>query len=303
MSLVRILDAAVRRPAPNAVDVGIGPLDLDTSPRTVGPWALVVRHRAEGLPPRALPVDADVRPHPHIGLAAVSCMLEGALTHRDSLGNCCELLGGDLGVTVAGRGVVHSERSERLRVLGGTLDLFQLLLALPDGAEDGEPSFFRVAGDETPTTCAQGATTRWLFAQPPAVTAGLPLTTPVLLAEVRLDAGAGWRVPEVPERAFFVLEGEVAIGDERARAGQVAVLEPGETTLRAIVPSRLLAYGGTSPGPRYFWWNYIHSSLDAIEAAKAAWRAGQVELPPGDTESFTAAPADDGRPLRLLNAR
>lgn len=289
-------------PGDNAL---VAPLDFATAPRSVGPFCMIAHHRSPAVPPGVMPVDADVRPHPHIGLTAVSYILEGAITHRDSLGNRCELLAGDIGVTVSGRGVTHSERFERLRLLGGRLEMFQLLLSLPDGAEDIEPSFFKRSLEERPVTRAGGATTRWLFAAPPEVPAGLALTAPVLLADVSLESDATWAAPVVPERALYVWSGEIEIDGQRVTAGSIAVAKgDSEIHVRAKQgDARLLAFGGTSPGPRYSWWNYMHSSLERIEAAKAEWRAGRVKLPVGDTESFTPAPPDDGRPLRHLNAR
>jgi hypothetical protein len=85
--------------------------------------------------------------------------------------------------------------------------------------------------------------------------------------------------------------------------GQVAILPPGITNVRALEAAHVIAFGGTNVGERYLWWNYLHSSLERIEAAKAEWRAGRVKLPDGDTESFTPCPPDDGRPLRRLNER
>ncbi len=301
--MITIIEAQRFPAGPTATSVLAAPLDLEASPRSVGPFAVVVHYRMAASPPGALPVDADVRPHPHVGLAAISCVIEGAITHRDSLGSRCELGAGDIGVTVAGRGVVHSERFERIRLLGGALDLFQLLLALPDGAEDVEPSFVRRPSGEMPISGGAGATTRWLLPAPPELPAALPMTTPILLADVTLDRGAAWSLPDVPERAVYVWAGEVEVGGTVARAGHVAVIGPGDVEARALEPTRLLAFGGAPVGPRYSWWNYLHSSLERIEAARAEWRQGRVELPPGDTESFTPAPPDDGRPLRLLNAR
>src|SRR5688572_28818472 len=106
----RIIDVK-RMPGPEgATNVVATPIDFDTATKTVGPFALVAHHTMATIPAGALPVDADVRPHPHIGLAAISVLLEGAITHRDSLGNRCELVAGDIGVTIGGKGVVHSER-------------------------------------------------------------------------------------------------------------------------------------------------------------------------------------------------
>ncbi len=299
--MITVVDAKQLPGPPGMSNVLAAPLDPDGAPRTVGPFALVAHVKMPMVPAGVLPVDADVRPHPHIGLTAISFVVEGAVTHRDSLGNRRELRAGDLGGTVSGRGVVHSERFERIRLLGSEFEMFQLLLALPDGHEDVEPSFFHRAHEEHPTSSGEGTTVRWLFGAPPEAPAGMPMTTPILLADVALDANARWSLPEAPERALYVREGEVEIGASRARAGQVVVVGPGEASVRALEPARLLAFGGTGVGPRYMWWNYMHSSLERIEAAKADWRAGRVKLPNGDTESFTPCPPDDGRPLWRLN--
>jgi redox-sensitive bicupin YhaK (pirin superfamily) len=98
-----------------------------------------------------------------------------------------------------------------------------------------------------------------------------------------------------------VLHGAIEAGPSRVVAGQVAVVGPGELSIRALESARVLAFGGTSIGARYVWWNYLHSSLERIEAAKAEWRQGRVTLPLGDTESFTPCPPDEGRPLWRMN--
>jgi redox-sensitive bicupin YhaK (pirin superfamily) len=294
--MTTVVDAKKLPGPPGGSNVLAAPIERGGGSRTVGPFAVVVHVKTPAIPPGVLPVDVDVRPHPHIGLTAVSYLLDGAVTHRDSLGNRRELRAGDLGGTVSGRGVVHSERFERQRLLGGAFEMFQLLLALPDGHEEIEPSFFFRSHEELPTTSVDGATVRWLFPEPPAAPVELP--APILLADVALEANARWSPPHVPEHAIYVLHGEVEVGESRVRAGQIAI---GEGSARAIEAARILVFGGTSVGPRYLWWNYIHSSLERIEAAKADWRAGRVKLPNGDTESFTPCPADDGRPLIRLN--
>src|SRR5262245_31906120 len=117
------------------------PVGDDSRPRSVGPFVVVAHVLPWGSAAGELSPDFDVRPHPHIGLAAVSYMLDGSLTHRDSLGFRQEVSAGGLNFMIAGRGVVHSERFDRVRTLGGTVQLVQLLLALPDGSEEMEPSF------------------------------------------------------------------------------------------------------------------------------------------------------------------
>lgn len=279
----------------------VAPLGSMQEPRGVGPFAVVSHQASPEHDPGALVVDADVRPHPHIGLVALTWMIAGHVTHRDDLGNRCELGPGDVGCTVAGRGVVHSERFERLRLLGGRVELFQLLLALPDGLEDIEPSFRCLRAAEIPVHEGEGWVARWL-AHPEGEPGGVPLPMPALLVEVALRPGARWTPPEAEQRAAYVHTGEASCGGVTARAGTVLVLPPGAPELTAPTGATVVLFGGPPVGPRYAWWNYLHSSLERIEAARAAWREGRAPLPPGDTESFTPAPPDHGRPLLRLNA-
>jgi redox-sensitive bicupin YhaK (pirin superfamily) len=300
--MVTVTDARRFPAEPGGSNLLAAPIGPESALRTVGPFAIVGHHRTAPAAPGAMAVDRDVRPHPHIGLSAVSYVLDGSITHRDGLGNRSELGPGSAGFLISGRGLVHSERFERLRLLGGSLDMFQVLVALPDGGEDVEPMYLYVAPEQIPTARADGYLVRWLAHPSPAIGAPLPFPSPTLLADVTLGADAGWPVPAADERAIYVWEGAVEVEGTRVGAGQVGVLAPGPQVLRAAERSRLLVFGGAPVGSRYLWWNYLHSSLDRIEAAKAEWREGRATLPTGDTESFTPAPADGGRPLRRLNA-
>ncbi len=279
----------------------VAPVGLGGQPRMVGPVAMVAHLPPMTVEPWGTPVDADVRPHPHIGLGAVTYLLEGHVTHRDSLGTIQEIEPGAVACTVAGRGVVHSERLERLRLHGGTLHLFQILIALADGHEDAHPAFHYVRPDDVRVERGQGATIRRLVGAGSAIDEGLP--SPVFIHEITLEPGAGVDIySDAGERAVYVIEGTVEVDGRAVTHGHRAVLDPEAGGVAAAAEgAHLLAFGGAPMGPRYLWWNYLHSSLDAIKSATAAWRAEDVPLPRGDTESFTPAPGDDGRPLRILN--
>ena len=279
------------------------PIGPDDRLRTIGPIAALGLHAPHDWPAQALPPDADFRPHPHIGLAAITYVLHGHMTHRDSLGSRQEVGAGGLNCLIAGRGVVHSERFERTRVLGGTQSHMQILVALPDGREDLYPSFTHVAADRVPQTTHDGVTTRALVDSTPGATSALDLPMSVFVHDVQLALGARYPVPMgFDARAIYVLSGAIELAGQRVEAHQTAVLGEGAASAIALEDARVIAFGGERVGPRYMWWNFLHSSLERLDEAKAAWRQGKMTLPPGDTESFAPAPPDDGRPLRRFNA-
>lgn len=276
------------------------PVGAPATQRSVGPFALLAHALPLEVAPGELPPDFDVRPHPHIGLAAVTYLLAGHSTHRDSLGSRRETGPGGVNYMIAGRGIVHSERFERLRTLGGRLELLQILMALPDGAEDLEPSFTHLPPERVPELRESGAIVRCLAG----AGTSLDFPAPMFLHDVQLAAGGHYDPPpDMPERAIYVVAGAVEIGGTRVGERQTATLAPAPARVTAAAPTRVISFGGEPVGARYVWWNFLHSSLARIEEAKAAWRDGSTPLPPGDTESFTPAPApsDGGRPLLRLN--
>jgi redox-sensitive bicupin YhaK (pirin superfamily) len=289
------------RHAAGLIESALGaPIHSSGGMRTVGPFVVIAHVLPLEVEPWALPPDFDVRPHPHIGLVAISYMLDGYITHRDSLGSHHEIGPGGVNYMFAGRGVVHSERFERLRLHGGKLQMLQILLALPDGHEESEPRF--ISTHAAPETIEGGAAIRYLGSAPERANAGVLFPAAVLLCDVTLEAGGRYPVPEgFAERAVYVLEGIVEVDGTPVGPQKTGTLAPGPAIITGVQPARVLVFGGEPVGPRYMWWNFIHSSLERLEAAKSEWRAGGVLLPPGDTEAFAPAPPDDGRPLSRLN--
>src|ERR1700741_2580931 len=93
----------------------------------------------------------DVRPHPHIGLATVTYLFEGAQMHRDSLGLVQTITPGDVNWMTAGRGIVHSERTgPELRARFYLLHGIQSWVALPQSKEESEPFFQHVGRSDLP---------------------------------------------------------------------------------------------------------------------------------------------------------
>src|SRR5512135_1882277 len=101
----------------------------------------------------------DVRPHPHIGLATVTYLFEGAQMHRDTLGSAQEIQPGDVNWMTAGRGIAHSERTgPALRAKGHRMHGIQSWVGLPRKDEEAEPSFQHVASAALPALTRDGVT-------------------------------------------------------------------------------------------------------------------------------------------------
>lgn len=235
----------------------------------------------------------DVRPHPHICLATVTYLFDGAIVHRDTLGSVQTIRPGDINWMVAGRGIAHSERtSPEDRATGIAAHGLQLWCALPAEHEETEPSFDHWPAAQLPLVEDRGTTARVLAGSAYGVTAPTRVLSPTFYVDVHLPAGGSIDVPAgYAERGLFVVEGAVALGAHTLAPGPVIVLEPGvPATLRADRPARVIMLGGESVGERHLWWNFVASSRERIEAAKADWLAGRFGTIPGDDQELIPLP-------------
>lgn len=241
----------------------------------------------------------DVRPHPHIGLATVTYLYEGGLMHRDSLGTELEIEPGAVNWMIAGRGITHSERTATPRRRAGErLFGIQTWVALPAEAEDTDPGFEHAAKERLPVIDAEGKRVRLILGSLYGEQAPVKTFSETFYADVMLDEGARLPLPaDHEDRGIYVTEGEIEIAHERFDAGRMMVFRPGdEITVTALRPSRLMLLGGaTLGGARYIWWNFVASSREKIETAKAAWAAGDWEhgrfrLPPTDNGEHIPLP-------------
>lgn len=89
---------------------------------------------------------------------------------------------------------------------------------------------------------------------------------------------------------------------ERHDARQMLVLTPGkELAIRAETAAVVMALGGEPLGPRFIEWNFVSSSRERIEQAKADWRAGRMKLPDFDNDSFIPLPPEPGAPANPMS--
>jgi redox-sensitive bicupin YhaK (pirin superfamily) len=230
----------------------------------------------------------DVRPHPHISLATVTYLFAGSLEHRDSLGNVREICPGDVNWMTAGRGIAHSERTPRLaRAAGHNIHGIQSWVALPDGHEDVEPDFTHYPVSVLPRRKLGGVDLAVIAGDAFGLRSPVATLWPTLYAQASFAAGAHLKIPaEHTERAVYLVQGDITVDGIALPEKQLAVLEPGsEPTLRARRDSRAMLLGGEQfSTPRHIWWNFVASTPERIEAAKARWANRRFAPVPGETE-------------------
>jgi len=245
-----------------------------------------------------LPRSADVRPHPHIGLSTVTYLFDGEITHRDSVGVTEAIRPGEVNWMTAGRGITHSERFDHLRQVGGTLHGIQAWVALPDGLEETDPSFAHHGPDDLPTYEGGGMWARLIAGKAFGAEAKVKTHSPMFYAHWALQAGATAGLPaEYPERAAYVAQGSVEVDGHTYGVGQMLVFRPGETVaVKAVTDAIVMLLGGEPVGERFIDWNFVSSSKDRIEQAKADWRAGRMKLPDADDQEFIPLPETPANP-------
>jgi redox-sensitive bicupin YhaK (pirin superfamily) len=234
------------------------------------------------------PKTVDVRPHPHIGLATVTYLFAGEIMHRDSVGVQQAIQPDEVNWMIAGRGITHSERFEKARAEGGALHGIQAWVALPRQDEETDPSFAHYGSADLPVHEDGGLRTRLLAGEAFGLRSGATTHSPLFYAHLEIDSGVRAALPdEYSERALYVASGEVEVRGTKIGAGSMLIFDEGEdSTITASARSTLMALGGESVGERFIEWNFVSSSRERIEQAKADWRAGRMKLPDFDNQEF-----------------
>jgi redox-sensitive bicupin YhaK (pirin superfamily) len=263
----------VRRLLPAAARQGIGPF-------------LFFDHFG---PQTAHPEDNhDVRPHPHIGLATVTYLFEGAMMHRDTLGNVQRIEPGAINWMTAGRGIVHSERTPpdlavKTRVSHG----LQLWAALPLTHEEVEPAFHHTPASAMPEHVADGVLVRVLIGSAYGLNSPVRTFVATLYLDFAMQPGTNTEfMPEAEECALYCVDNGVLVDGVELPPRVLGVLEPGKAVrIEAPDGARFVAVGGAPlDGHRHMWWNFVSSSRERIEQAKADWEAQRMGQIAGETE-------------------
>lgn len=269
--------------------------------RMVGPF-IFMDHAGPVQESPATTSNMDVLPHPHIGLSTVSYLFGGQVTHRDSLGVQQVIRPGEVNWMTAGSGIAHSERFEDPAALaGGTLEMIQTWVALPQKDEEAAPSFKNYAADQLPIFTDTGVWMRLIAGNAYGLNNGVKTHSPLFYLHVILQAGATFGLPkEHPERGFYIAKGSIEVGSRTYTEGQMLVFTKGvDPLIKAKEATTLMLLGGEPLGERFIWWNFVSSSRERIEQAKADWKEGRILLPPNDNQEFIPLPEDKSKPAGM----
>jgi hypothetical protein len=237
----------------------------------------------------------DVRPHPHIGLATVTYLFEGAMQHHDSTGALQRIEPGAINWMTAGRGIVHSERTPAdLKGKPRRSHGLQLWAALPAADEEMAPGFVHTPADALPQLDLGGAQVRVLVGRAFGVTSPVAVRSETIYLDMALEAGDAFPLPLAPERAVYVVNGAVELDGLPLAPHTLTVIPAGdEPLISASGSARAVLIGGEPLGHRFLWWNFVSSRKDRLLQAADDWAAGRFPGVPGETEFI---PLPDKRP-------
>jgi len=232
--------------------------------------------------------NVDVRPHPHIGLATVTYLFEGAMLHRDSLGNVQRIEPGAINWMSAGAGIVHSERRpDDLMDKSYGLHGLQLWVALPQELEESPPTFEHTPEKNLPVFAHAGAEVHLLIGSLFGHRSPVRAAGETLYADLRFSAATELTLPgEVEEMAVYPLDTDLLVDGVTVHPGTLAVLAPHSTSrVRAKTPGRVMLIGGAAlDGRRHIWWNFVSSTSERISRAADDWEQQRFARIPGETE-------------------
>jgi redox-sensitive bicupin YhaK (pirin superfamily) len=254
--------------------------------RTLGPFVFFdSMGPASFAPGRGL----DVRPHPHIGLATVTYLFDGEMLHRDSLGNVQVIRPGEVNWMIAGRGIVHSERTPPGARRGtSSLAGLQLWVALPRSEEEMPPAFSHHESAALPVLQPAGVRLQLIAGTLGGARSPVPVLSAMFYADAQLAPDARLELDgEHAERGFFVSAGEVQVDGRTFGPGPLVVLRAGGTVglIAGAGGARVLLLGGAAlDGPRTVWWNFVSSSPERVQRAAEDWRAGRFAPVPEEHE-------------------
>lgn len=244
----------------------------------------------------------DVRPHPHINLATVTYLFEGALLHRDSLGSVREIQPGAVNWMSAGSGIVHSERSpQNERNRESTLHAIQTWIALPEAEEESEPWFRHYSSEEIPSWTENEVEITLIAGETKGKISPVETLSPTIYLDLFFTSASKFMLPaEYSERAIYSITQGIVIDGQQLEQHQMAILASGsEVEITTQTEARCVVIGGEPVGKRQKWWNFVSSRTERIEQAKQDWQSGKFPQVPQETEFIPLPEEETTKPQPL----
>lgn len=261
--------------------------------RMVGPFIFIDHMGPTKLGPTKY---MDVDQHPHIGLATLTYLLEGQLTHEDSIGTHQLIEPGSVNWMVAGKGCSHTERTpQELRINRSvfTMHGYQIWVALPKALEEIAPEFHHIPGSQLPVWEEDGALFTLVAGKGYGYESPVPVHSDLFMIAIKTTADYNLQIAEnlTGEIGITIVTGSVSACDERIEQGNMLVSKTEAVCNITIhAGSHVLLFGGTPfPEERHIYWNFVSHSKEKIEHAKKAWKDKTFPMMENDS-SYVAMP-------------
>ncbi|AMP99567.1 Pirin [Pedobacter cryoconitis] len=231
----------------------------------------------------------DVPPHPHIGLSTLTYLFEGSIMHKDSLGNEVEIKPGQVNWMTAGSGIVHSERTPAyLRHSDKMLHGLQIWVALPKDKEEMAPEFYHIEENEMPVWESGEVSFKLIAGEAFGKKSPVPVFSPLYFLELKTTTRQTVKIGEYlyGESALYILEGAIESEGNVYGPKQILIAKDSQLCEFEMQENTSVYIFGGEPFPeeRFIYWNFVASSKERIEQAKATWLEQSFPAVPGETE-------------------
>ncbi len=230
----------------------------------------------------------DVRPHPHIGLATITFLFEGQFLHEDSLASKQEINPGDVNWMVAGKGIVHSERTpQHMRKNDNGLHGIQTWVCLPKEHEQTQPMFQHFKKDAIPNFTLNGVVFDLIAGEAFGHQSPVKTFSPMFYLNCKMDQGSDIELTsDMGQRAIYVVDGVIDVDNQSFEKETMVVFKDDEDiSLSSAEGAHLMLFGGQKlTEDRIIWWNFVATSQELIEEAKIKWKNQEFGKIEGDDE-------------------
>jgi redox-sensitive bicupin YhaK (pirin superfamily) len=200
----------------------------DTTLQAIGP-VILLDHLGPAVVPHG--VENGVPPHPHAGMEALTYVLAGSGSHRDSAGNASIATAGEVQWMRAGRGIVHAESiTGDCAATGSTVHMVHIWINLPRGHKHCAPDYRAFCAADIPTLRLGAARVHLLAGDLGGRRGPVETFADPFIGHLAFDDGGVAEVPvEAAELGLYVTEGRLRVdGGALLVPGNIVLFGPGD---------------------------------------------------------------------------